>query len=293
MKRPDKRQEVKQIVIDCLYYTVGSVLYAVSVNCFSAPNHIAPGGVTGVATMVHYVLPSAPIGFVIFLLNIPLCILAWLFIGHAFTVRTAVCTVLSSVVIDVLAAVLPPYTGDTFLVAVMGGVLSGIGVGLIFLRGGSTGGTEVVARLLERRFPFVSVGRLMLVVDATVIVLSAFVFRNVESAMVAVVLTFVSATLIDALVYGGLGGKLVLIFSRNPRDITDTILKTVKRGVTRLSVRGGYTGAEGEVLLCAVRRSQVYALRRVVAEIDPAAFVIITPAEEVLGQGFQAIRKKL
>ncbi len=287
--RPDRCQEVKQNVIDLLYYTVGSFLFAVSVNCFSAPNHLAPGGITGIATVVHYLLPSVPIGGGIFLLNIPLLLTAWLKIGHAFTVRTLVCTVLSTVVMDTLAPVLPVYTGDLFLVAVMGGVLSGLGLGLIFLRGGSTGGTEIVARLLEHKFPYVSVGKLLLTVDAVVIVLSAFVFQNAESAMYAAVLVFVTSVLVDALVYGSNGGKLVLIFSKRHEEIACAILQTMNRGVTKLRSRGGYTGEEGEVLLCAVSRTQMYPLRQLVVQIDASAFLVITSAEEVLGQGFRSI----
>ncbi len=289
MKRPDSSQDVKRIVIDVIYYTVGSLLYAVSINCFSAPNHIAPGGLTGIATMIHYAVPTAPIGLTILILNVPLLVAAWLCISRTFTVRTMLCTALSTVVMDALAPFLPIYQGDMFLVSVMGGVFTGVGLGLIFLRGGSTGGTEVVARLLERRFPYVPVGRLMLIVDAVVIVASAFVFANVESAMYAVVLTFVASTLIDALVYGGAGGKLVLIFSKQQEEITAAVLQTIHRGVTKLRSRGGYTGEESEVLLCAVRRTQLYPLRQLVAKIDPAAFMVIASAEEVLGKGFRAI----
>lgn len=289
MSKPDTRQEVKQIVIDFLYYTIGSLLYAVSVNCFSAPNNIAPGGITGLATVIHYLLPAAPMGLTILLLNIPLLITAWLVLGRTFAVRTLICTLLSTAIMDTSVSLLPIYTGDMFLVSVVGGVLAGVGLGLIFLRGGSTGGTEIVARLLERRFPHVPVGRLMLAVDAVVIVIAALVFKTVESAMYAVVLTFVSSTLIDTLVYGGLGGKLVLIFSKQQERIAAEILQTLHRGVTKLHSRGGYSGEESEVLLCAVSRTQMYPLRRLVAGIDPTAFLIITSAEEVWGQGFRAM----
>ena len=291
MKRPDVRQDVKRIAIDVLYYSIGSLLYAVSVNCFSAPNNIAPGGLSGIATMIHYMVPSAPIGLTILVLNIPLLVAAWLCISRTFIVRTILCTLLSTIVIDLLAPILPVYQGDRFLVSVMGGVFLGIGLGMIFLRGGSTGGTEVIARLLERRFPYISVGRLMLIVDAVVIAASVFVFDTVESAMYAVVLTFVASTLIDALLYGGAaGGKLVLIFSKQQEEITTAILHTIKRGVTKLRSRGGYTGEDGEVLLCAVRRTQLYPLRQLVAKIDPTAFMVIASTEEVFGKGFQAIQ---
>ncbi len=292
MNNPGSRQEVKQIVIDFLYYTIGSFLYAVSVNCFSAPNTIAPGGMTGLATVVNYIVPQAPIGLMIFVFNIPLLLAAWRKIGRAFTLRTLACTGLCTVVIDATVSLLPVYVGDLFLASVMGGVLAGLGLGLIFLRGGSTGGTEVIARLLEKRFGHISVGHLMLAVDAVVIAVAALVFRNIESAMYAIVLTFVSTTLVDTLVYGSVGGKLVLIFSRQHQAIAEEILQTLQRGVTQLHSRGGYSGRESEVLLCAVGRTQVYSLRRLVARLDPSAFMVITSAEEVLGLGFKNMVQK-
>ncbi len=258
-----------------------------SVNCFSAPNRIAPGGVTGIATVLHVLVPSLPIGFTILAMNVPLLIMARLKISRAFAVRTVTCTVISTVVIDVSARFLPVYRGDLFLASVMGGVLAGVGLGLIFLRGGSTGGTEIVARLLERRFPHIPIGRLMLVVDAVVIAVAALVFGNVESAMYAVVMVFVISVLVDTLVYGGRGGKLVLIFSEQYQTITKAVLEQLNCGVTKLHSQGGYTCEERDVLLCAIRRTQVYALRRLVARLDPAAFLVITSAEEVFGKGFQ------
>lgn len=292
MRTPDNRQDVKRIVIDLIYYTAGSFLYAVSVNCFSAPNTIAPGGVTGLATAVHYLIPQAPIGSMILMFNIPLLVAAWRRCGRVFAVRTLLCTVLVTTVIDVTVRWLPVYVGDLFLASVMGGVLSGVGLGLIFLRGGSTGGTEVAARLLEQRFPHISVGHLMLAVDAAVIAVAALIFRNAESAMYAAVLTFVTTTLIDTLVYGSMGGKLVLIFSEHRREIAQAILTTLNRGVTKLYSRGGFSETEGEVLVCAVGRTQVHGLRQLVAKLDPAAFMVITSAEEVLGKGFKNIAQK-
>lgn len=242
---------------------------------------------TGVATVLHFLIPSLPIGFTILVLNVPLLVLAWLKIGRAFAVRTVACTVISTTVIDVTARILPVYRGDLFLASVMGGVLAGVGLGLIFLRGGSTGGTEVVARLLERRLPHVPVGRLILAVDAVVIAVAALVFGNVESAMYAIVMVFVISVLVDTLVYGGRGGKLVLIFSEQHQLIAKAVIEQLNRGVTKLHSRGGYTDKERDVLLCAVGRTQVYALRRLVVRLDPTAFLVITSAEEVFGKGFQ------
>ena len=209
----DKTHPWKRTALDGLFYVLGSALYALSVNIFTAPNQIAPGGVTGIATLLNFVW-GAPIGAMILLVNLPLLIAAWFRLGKAFTVRTLIVTILSSVVIDATAPFLPPFQGDKMLVALFGGVLAGAGLGLIYMRGATTGGTEVVARLLERKFRHIPIGRLILLVDALVVAASALVYRNVETALYAMVLIFVSTSLMDALVYGGDKGKMLLIMSR-------------------------------------------------------------------------------
>lgn len=286
-KRRLRRTHAKQTILDTLFYIVGSALYALSVNIFSAPNNIAPGGLTGVATMLHYVFPQIPIGTAILVLNLPLLIASWFVIGRVFTLRTVICTVLVTLVIDGTAPFVPPFLGDPLLVAVFGGVFAGVGLGLIFLRGATTGGSEVVARLLERKLPYVPVGRLILAVDAVVVAASVLVFHQVESAMYAIILIFVSSRLLDAVVYGDNGGKLILIVSRKEEEIAAAIIERIGRGVTKLSSRGAYTGESSHMLLCAVRRSQMYPLRRLVSEIDKNAFIIITTTDEVLGEGFK------
>lgn len=276
----------KRTALDGLFYLMGSVLYALSVNIFTAPNQIAPGGVTGVATLLNF-LWGAPIGTMILLVNLPLLIAAWFRLGKAFTVRTLIVTVLSSVIIDATAPFLPVFRGDKMLVALFGGVLAGAGLGLIYMRGATTGGTEVVARLLERKFRHIPIGRLILLVDALVVAASALVYRNVETALYAMVLIFVSTSLMDALVYGGDKGKMLLVMSKREQEIADAVLERMERGVTMLNATGAYTGGDRRVLLCAVRRSEMYELRSLVTDIDPGAFMIVVSTDEVLGEGFK------
>lgn len=276
----------KRTALDGLFYLMGSVLYALSVNIFTAPNQIAPGGVTGVATLLNF-LWGAPIGTMILLVNLPLLIAAWFRLGKAFTVRTLIVTVLSSVIIDATAPFLPVFRGDKMLIALFGGVLAGAGLGLIYMRGATTGGTEVVARLLERKFRHIPIGRLILLVDALVVAASALVYRNVETALYAMVLIFVSTSLMDALVYGGDKGKMLLVMSMREQEIADAVLERMERGVTMLNATGAYTGGDRRVLLCAVRRSEMYELRSLVTDIDPGAFMIVVSTDEVLGEGFK------
>lgn len=287
----DQTHPWKRTALDGLFYVLGSALYALSVNIFTAPNQIAPGGVTGIATLLNFVW-GAPIGAMILLVNLPLLIAAWFRLGKAFTVRTLIVTILSSVVIDATAPFLPPFQGDKMLVALFGGVLAGAGLGLIYMRGATTGGTEVVARLLERKFRHIPIGRLILLVDALVVAASALVYRNVETALYAMVLIFVSTSLMDALVYGGDKGKMLLIMSRRERKIAAEVLERMERGVTILNATGAYTGGEQRVLLCAVRRSEMYQLRSIVTDIDPSAFMIVVSTDEVLGEGFKVPSEK-
>ena len=171
--------------------------------------------------------------------------------------------------------------------ALFGGVLAGAGLGLIYMRGATTGGSEIVARLLERKFRHIPIGRLILLVDAVVVGASAIVYRNVESALYAMVLIFVSSSVMDALVYGGDAGKMLLIMTKKEREVADRILAEMERGVTMLNATGAYTGDDRRVLLCAVRRSEVYKLRTLVADLDPDAFIIVASTDEVLGEGFK------
>lgn len=285
MKGP-KLQQAKRFLLDCGFYLLGSVLYALSVNIFSAPNQIAPGGVTGVSTLLNYLF-GLPIGTMILVVNLPLLLTAWKGLGKAFTIRTSIVTVLSSIVIDVTGPFLPRFQGDKILVAVFGGVLAGAGLGLIYMRGATTGGSEIVARLLERKLRHIPIGRLILLVDGVVVAASALVYRNVESALYAMVLIFVSTSMMDALVYGGDSGKMLMIMTRKEQEVADEIMRRMKRGVTMLNATGAYTGDQRRVLLCAVRRSEMYQLRTLVHDMDPNAFMIVVSTDEVLGEGFK------
>lgn len=290
MKPADKtaRLSFRRLSVDALFYLLGSVLYALSVNIFTAPNQIAPGGATGIATLLNYLF-HLPIGTVILVINLPLFVASWRRLGLEFTIRTVIVTTVSSLVIDVLAPFVPAFRGDRILTVVFGGVLAGAGLGLIYMRGATTGGTEIVARLLERRLRHIPIGRLILLVDAVVVAASAVVYRNIESALYAMILIFVTTSLMDALIYGGDSGKMMLVMSSKEQEIAGKVLQVMGRGVTLLNATGAYTGDERRVLLVAVRRSEVYQLRTLVEETDPGAFLIVVSTDEVLGEGFKRV----
>lgn len=282
----NKKAQVKRLLLDMLFYMAGSLLYALSVNCFSAPNNIAPGGITGLATVVNFLENRIPIGVTMLVMNTPLLLAAWWKLGRRFTLRTLIATVVSSVMIDLTVPFMPAFTGDKILTCIFGGLLSGAGLGLIFVRGATTGGTDVVARLIEQKYRGFSIGRLMLLVDAVIVAIAAVVYRDVESAMYAAVFIFVSMEVVDAIVYGRGGGKMVLIMSDHYEVIAEELMDKLERGVTYLRSAGGYTKKDRDVVMCAVSRSEVYYLRELVKKLDPEAFVIVASADEVRGLGF-------
>lgn len=272
---------------DWLWCVGGCGIYAVGVNVFITPNRLVPGGVTGVSLLIHHLWPPFPVGAGIFLLNLPLLWVAWRQLGHRFARRTAVATAIASVAIDLTAPFLNPYTADPLLAVLFGGVLCGAGLSLVLLRGATTGGTEIVARLIEKKYPHISVGRCMLAVDGVVIAASVPVFGQVQAAMYAVVLVFVSSLVIDEWIGGARRTRTVLIVTDPTKDLADVLTRRLERGVTVLSAHGAYTGQQRRVLVCAVRPSEVYPLRRLVHDCDPSAFLIVLNSEQVIGTGFQ------
>ena len=277
----------KNSITDYIIIALGASLYAASVAVFTSKNNIAPGGLTGVSTMLNYLF-SLPIGAMIFLLNIPLFLWAFFKNGRGFVIKTMTGTALVSVFIDIFQAVLPFYGGNIMLAAIFGGALSGLGLGLIFARGGSTGGTDIIAVSLNKRFPHISTGRLMLLSDAVVLTAAAIVYGNIESALYAGITIFVSVRVIDAVTYGTSrgNGKLIFIISDSYDVISREIIQKLGRGVTILNGSGAYTGNSKRVLMCAARPNQVVKITKGVKIIDKNAFIVVTTANSILGEGF-------
>ena len=261
---------------------------ALAVTVFSSPNDIAPGGVLGLSTVAHAVVPRVSIGTFVLCLNLPLLAVAWFKLGRGFTARTALVTVGSSLFLDYAEALpwLKPYTDDPLLAALSGGVLMGFGVGLVLWRGATTGGSEIVARLLERKYPHLPIGRLLLLVDAVVVALSVAVFGKLQSGLYALVLIFVSSRVTDAVVYGRDNGRMLLIVTKQEQAVADVILNELGRGVTFLFAKGGYTNEPRNALLCALRPSEVHPLRARIRTLDPGAFTIVLTTEQTFGNGF-------
>ncbi len=282
-----RRAQWKRWIVDWMAYLSGSAIYALSVAMFTAPNDIAPGGISGIATLLNYLF-GLPIGISMIVMNVPIVVIGWIKLGHAFVFKSAICMAISSVLIDVFSVWITPFEGDMILVALAGGVLAGAGLGLIFMRGASTGGTDIIAQLLERKLRHIPIGRFMLLLDVVVVAASVFVYGHLENALYASVTIFMSSQLIDTLIYGNDAGKMLLVSSKHEQEIINAIITQIDRGVTRLNAVGGYTGAPRDMLLIAVRRNEVYPVKQLVYDIDPSAFVITVTTDEVLGEGFKS-----
>ena len=290
-----KKATIKNFISDLLFILVGSACYAIAIGMFSAPNNIAPGGLTGIATLLNHLFDRIPIGTATIVMNVPLLVISWFVLSKSMVIRTLCGIVISSVLTDVVQ----PYVGtlflssivqengkDPLLVCIFGGALLGLGVGLIMRRGGTTGGSEVISRLFEKKYPHMSVGTLILCVDAIVITMSAIVYGQIENALYAVVFVFVGSQIIDRVVYGGRSGKMVMVMSKKQPEITQAIMTKVNRGVTLLKAQGGYSGQDQNTMLIAVRKDEVFRLRKTVFDIDPDAFLMMLTTDEVRGLGF-------
>lgn len=270
-----------------LVITVASAIYAVGFNWCYKPNNIAFGGITGLAQIINAVFPWAPIGMVVILFNIPLFLLGWKLLGGKLLVTSLYSMAISSVFLDLLDLVyqFPPM--DPMLASVFGGVVLGVSLGLVFLMGATTGGTDLLARLLKLRFAWLPMGRLLLIVDLVVIVAAAVAFRSLNSALYGLVALYISTIVMDGVLYGMDNAKVAYIISDHSDEITRIITRDLERGVTALPGRGGWSGAEKQVLLVAFKQREIVRLKAAVKEVDPAAFLIVCSAHEVLGEGFR------
>lgn len=277
---------MRQVFLDYLGITLGSLLTALGLTIFLVPNKIAAGGVSGLATVIFY-LTHIPVGIMMLVINIPLFIAGVKILGRSFGARTIYGIITLSVFTDILQPVVPVLTKDLLLATIYGGILGGLGLGLVFRAKGTTGGTDMVAMLINH-FTGLSTGQGLLLADGFVVMLAGFFF-NIEVALYAALTIFINSKTIDLVQEGFSLTRATFIISSKPDKIREGIISNLDRGVTILEGYGGYTGEEKDVLFCIISRSEVTKLKRMVYEIDPRAFVIIADVHEVLGEGFKQI----
>ncbi len=272
------------VLLDLLMITAGCLVTAGALQIFLIPNRIAAGGASGLATIIYHVW-GLPVGAVILLINVPLFLIGLFLWGWQMGWRTLYATLFLSVSLDVMAPYLEPVTHDPLLASLYGGIVSGVGMGLVFRARGTTGGTDLAARLFNH-FTGMSIGQGLIFVDG-LIVLGAGIVFSPELALYAAISIFALGKSID-LVQEGIGfAKAALIVTDRKKEVQDQIIERLGRGITGLRATGGYTGRERDMLVCVISRTEVSKLKKIVSTVDPRAFVIITAANEVLGEGFK------
>lgn len=271
---------------------LGSVIFAASFDAFFAVNEVAMGGITGLAQVIHAVLPQVSVGLLSFLINIPLFLLGWKYIGFHLLASSLFSMAVSSAAIDVIAAIwtFPPM--DPMLACLCGGALMGLGLGMVFTQGATTGGTDIVARLLKLRFPWLPMGKLMLLPDGVVLALAMVAFGRPETALYGAVGIFVATRVMDTVLYGLDTSKVAYIISDRWEELSQAILHDQDRGLTILHGQGAYTGREKQVLMVAFKQRDIVRIKKTVHDLDPSAFLIVCDAHDVLGEGFGDYQKE-
>lgn len=279
------KQNYKSFLWKYLTITLGSVVYAAAVSFFLDPNGIVPGGFTGIAMIIGHYLPIKT-GTMTLLLNLPVIALGiWKF-GLKFLASTVYSVALSSVMIDIFALI-GPLTTDPLLSALAGGFLMAIGLELVLKEGATTGGTDIIVKLLRTKIKTLSAGSLFTVTDGLIVLISAFVFKNIEVALYAVICIVVYSKIIDLILYGRDEAKMLLIVSDKYEIITKRLLMELDAGATILDGTGAYSGEGKRVVLCVIRKHLAPRALKIVKMEDNLAFTIITTANEVFGEGYK------
>ena len=258
---------------------------ALAFDWFYAPNELTLGGFTGIAQVINFFAAALPVGITVIVLNAPLFLMSLKRFGKHVLLQSFFAVAVNSLFIDLINALYTFQPMDKLLGCLYGGVLVGISLGWLLREETTTGGTELGAWLMKAKIPGLSIGKLCLAIDLTIIVLYAAVFRSLENALYGGIALYISTYVMDTVVYGGSAAKLAYIISSEQEKISAELLAR-DVGVTRLTAEGAYTRNDKPVLLCAVRRREIVAVKRIVNEIDPAAFLIVCDAREVLGEGF-------
>jgi uncharacterized membrane-anchored protein YitT (DUF2179 family) len=278
--------------LDIIYLVLGAILLAFSMVAFTVPNKIAPGGISGIATILFFVA-KFPVGVTILAFNVVLIILQARIIGRGSAWKTLFSIIINSIAIEVMMNVIPvaPMTTNPILAGLYGGILSGIGVGITFKAGGTSGGMDIVSQILHFKY-HIPIGDVTLVSNIIVTALAGFAFGT-ELALFGLITVFFTSKVIDAVLEGMSVFRTVMIISKQSDVIGWAIIEELHRGVTSLDGIGMYSGKPVGVLLTAVRRGELPILRRIIYETDPKAFVIVGDARQIIGQGFTKIEDEV
>ncbi|MBO4981956.1 MAG: YitT family protein [Lachnospiraceae bacterium] len=282
-----EKKTAKRRVWDYFVITVATLIYSAAISLFLDPNFLAPGGVSGLSIIMNHIT-RIPTGTWILLLNIPILILGAFKFGVRFILSTLYCIVLTSLFTNLLAPI-GAVTEDPLLAALAGSFLIAVGIGWVFKAGATTGGTDIIVKVLRLRFPYLKTGSLFMLVDAVIVTASAFVFRDVDRALYAAMALLLTSFVLDLVLYGRDGAKLIYIISDHSESIAGRLLEELDVGVTYVQGNGAYSGKDKKVIMCVMKKHIAPKAEEVVKDEDPMAFMIVSSATEIYGEGYKNI----
>lgn len=278
-----------KLVKEFFMLAVGSLLCSVGIGLFLDPNKLAPGGVSGISIILSSILPIET-GTIIFLVNIPLVLLGFWKLGCKMMLRTFYCVVWLSFATNNMMVWFGEYsTDDKLLAALAGGVLVAIGIGIIMKMGSTSGGTDIIVRIIRKKYPHIKTNMIFSIVDFSIVVCSAFIFKDIVVAMYATIAVVTQNIVLDKVLYGSDEAKMIFIISDQSTAIADKLLKDVDVGVTFIKGQGAYSKKEKDIIMAVVKKPLSPRIEEVVKEVDSSAFMIFTSANEIYGQGYKNI----
>ncbi len=282
-----KKHKAWQFLSKAFLLTLGSLMFAFGVACFLDPNSLAPGGVSGISIIINKFIPAIPTGTLIIIINVPILIIGAVKFGLRFLASTIYSVIVSSLAVNIFSQYVGRITDDLLLAAVAGAVMTGVGIGLVFRMGATTAGTDIIVKLLKLKFRHMKTGMVFTIVDGTVVVISGLVFREFDIVIYAAISLFASTMIMNKVLYGGDGARLIYIISPKNKEIADRFMTDLDAGATFLEGSGAYTEKNVEVLMVALRTRALPQAKDIVKNEDPSAFMIVTNATQVFGEGFR------
>lgn len=271
-------------ILDCLIIVFGLALIGFAVSVLIAPTNIVQGGISGFAIVVNH-LTDVPISVINLLANLVLIVFGIKILGKRFIISTLICVVLLSLFIEIFSYI-PAITDNALLASVFGGLIYGVGIGLTLLKGSSSGGTDILGRIFQHFFPYLSIGKVLMIIDGCIIVFGYLVFRNVELILYGIITLCVSTFSIDYLIKTMNVSKVIFIITDKGDEITEKLISTSGRGVTKINVEGAYTKQGKTMLMCAIKEREIPAFQKKVEAIDEASFMIFCESQQIVGNGF-------
>lgn len=289
MKNLLKGINYKTLVINLIFETIGSFLISVALYNFANTANFAMSGFSGISLLI-YRLSGFPIGVSTILLNIPVAILCYKLLGKGFLIRSLRALLISSLMIDYLAPLLPVYEGDAILAMVCTGIIGGLGYAMIYMRNSSTGGSDFIVMAIKSKLPYLSLGKIIFLSDVLIVVIGGLAIQNIDGIIYGLIINYLYSLVVDKLLYGINSGKLALIITVHAQEIYKIIDKSLARGATIIDAKGAYKLEHKEVILCACSNKEMYTLEQEIKAVDKQAFIIILESNEVIGEGFKNLK---